>query len=463
MWFLLPRFEGCVAFEAEGSSLPGRSPEVLWETALGQLELQVTRPNFDTWLRHTRGLRFDSTGFVVGASSDFAVEWLRLRMRPLIATTLSRILSEPVTISFEVIGTQPQAVLDNNEREDRPRAHTSSLTFDRNLTFDTFTVVENNRLAQLEAVRVGAGTSSYNPLILSGEPGLGKTHLLHAIAHAASGAGREVILLTGEEFVDRYGASVRAGRPHSFRDAYRECSLFLLDDLGFLASRPGSQEQFFHLFNTLHSSGRCVVMSTPKLPATLSGLSPHLRSRLQAGLTVQLSLPPAHERLLILAAKAATLQRPLPTDVLELIAAQPYPSIREFEGALNRVAAFADLHSAPPTLETARQALSPFHTLPPAPTNDAILSAVLAHFHLSESQLSSPSRARDITYARHIAMYLLRQLAQRPLAEIGTRLGNRDHSTVLSGYRRIARERDALATTRSDLEQIEAALERSEA
>ena len=463
MWLLMPKIGCRIPHEAEGTFLADRSPEVLWEATLGQLELQVTRPNFDTWLRHTRGLHFEDDAFVVGAQSDFAVEWLRQRLRPLVTHTLSRILGRQVSVSFEVIGAATaSAAASDYQTESPPAVHTLSLPFDRRLTFDAFTTFDSNRLARRAAERVADGSSSYNPLVLAGEPGLGKSHLLHAIAHTAAAMGQRVILLTGEEFVDRYGHAVRAGQPHTFRDAYRQCSLFLLDDLGFLASRPGSQEQFFHLFNTLHSTGRGVVISTATLPATLSGLSPHLRSRLQAGLTLELSLPSAAERLLILEAKSANLQRPLPTPILELIAEQPYPSIREFEGALNRVAAFADLHSAPPTLDSARVALSPFHTPPRPPSIDSIVSAVLAHFHVSEHQLSSPSRARDIAYARHIAMYLMRQLAQRPLAEIGTRLGNRDHSTVLSGYRRIARERDSLASTQSDLEQIEAAIERSQ-
>ena len=440
--------------------MPERSPRALWETALGQLELQVTRPNFDTWLRHTTGLRLEHDTLVVSVPSDFAIEWLRSRMSALINRTVSQVFGRQVSVSFEVIGLH-QLVPDlpsHNEHSKPPR--TPPLELDGRFTFDSFIVVESNRMAYRIARQIASDTSKYNPFLLCGPPGIGKTHLLHAIAHAAVGTGRQVILLTGEAFVSRYGETVRRGHPHSFRETLSQCDLFLLDDLQFLATRAGSQEQFFHLFNTLCSSKRRVVMTSDVPPAQLLGLSAHLRSRLQAGLTIDLPLPNSSERLHILRAKSRPHARSLSDEVLQLIAEQPYASIREFEGALNRIIAFADLHSSQLTLDAAKAALSPFHSPPRPPSVDTILKTVCSHFHITQDQLRSPSRARDITYARHIAMYLLRCLSQRPLAEIGTLLGNRDHSTVLSGYRRIAQERESLATTRTDLEQLEATLKK---
>ncbi len=440
--------------------MPNRSAQTLWETVLGQLELQVTRPNFETWLRNTVGLRMDESQLVVGVPSDFAVEWLRSRMSSLINRTVSQLLDSPVSISFQVLGAQlASAALTSTGGQPTAASTLPRPDLNPHFTFQSFTAVKSNRLAYRAARRVASADSSYNPLVLFGAPGLGKTHLLHAIGQHAAHAGRRVVALTGEEFVDRYGKAVRAGHPHTFRDQFEDCEFLLLDDLPFLATRTASQEQFFHTFNTLHAADCYLVITLDAHPDTLAGLSPRLRSRLLAGLSIELLPPAPSERLEILLAKAAHLTHPLTKPILQLIAEQPYQNIRELEGALNRVAAYADLTDTPLSPATAQRALQPL--LPPHQEHspDTILQTVCSHFHLSLELLASPSRARDITYARHIAIYLLRQYTQRPLAEIGQLFGGRDHSTILNGYQRIHQELTSLPQTRTDVHQLETALQ----
>ena len=439
--------------------MPDRSPQALWETALGQLELQVTRPNFETWLRETVGLRIEHQRFVVGAPSDFAVVWLESRLNPLINRTISQLLGDSISVSFEVLGIQPIAPVSSDSPIAQSPTEPPPPDLNPRLTFGTFAVVESNRLAYRAARRVAAGKKNgYNPLILCGPPGLGKTHLLHAIAHEAASSGKHVVLLTCKEFAERYAKTVRDGHRHEFLDTYRHVDVLLLDDLQFLTTRPGSQEQFFHIFNALYSKDRLLVLTSDAPPQALDGLSLHLSSRLQAGLTVTVQLPPQAERLEILLAKVADIENAPPEPILRLIAQQRCQHIRELEGALNRVVAYADLTGKPYTIDLAKQALSPLSESPSSPLPDEILKAVCKHFHLSLNQITGPSRARDITYARHIAMYLLRHSSQRPLAEIGKLLGNRDHSTVLSGCRRIKRELTSLPQTHTDIQQLEAAL-----
>jgi chromosomal replication initiator protein len=435
--------------------LPERSPEAVWEAALGQLELQVTRPNFETWLRTTVGLRLDGDQFVVGVASDFCVEWLRSRMNPLINRTVSAIVGTPVSVSFQVLGAPslaaPASPAVAPAGQHRPELNPA-------LTFASFTVVKSNRLAYRAARKVASGDATYNPLVLSGPPGLGKTHLLHAIGHAALEAGRTVVALTTEAFVDRFASAVRRGAAHTFGELFHHCDLLLLDDLRFLATKSRSQEQFFHIFNKLHANGCVVVLTVDASLENIPGLSDALLSRLRAGLALELTPLTAEDRAQILKAKAARLAQPLPQPVIDLIAAQPYETVRELEGALNRAAAYADLSDTDLSSASVLRALYPLQAEPPAPSPEAILEVVARHFGVSRQQLASASRARDITYARHIAMYLLRSFASQPLTQIGQLLGGRDHTTVLHGYQRIEKERAALPETRDVLDTLEASL-----
>ncbi len=436
--------------------MPARTPRALWETALGQIELQVTRPNFDTWLRDTVGLAMEDGRFVVGVPSDFALEWLKSRMSATIDRALSQLLGHPISTSFEVLGLQnPDPPLPSNGDSPTASARPRAPNLNPRLTFESFTVVESNRLAYRAARQIASGDSPYNPLVIWAPSGLGKTHLLHAIARERVRAGGSVALLTGEQFVDGYARSVRAGHPHTFRDAYRQCALFILDDLQFLASRSASQEQFFHTFDALLSQECQLVAAIDQPPHSLTGFSCHLRSRLEAGLTVEISSPSRSEQRRILQAKAARLPSRPSTAVLDLILHQSHADIRTLEGALNRAAAYLTLSDRPPALESIRQALHPFQQPPEPPSPSSVLQAVSSHFGLSLDDLAGPSRARDVAYARHVAMYLLRRCAYCSLTHIGQLLGGRDHSTALNGCRRIDRELASLSSTRSDVSQLQ--------
>jgi chromosomal replication initiator protein len=436
-----------------------RSPQTLWETALGQLELQVTRPNFETWLRNTTGLRLDGDCLVVGVPTDFALEWLRSRMSPLINRTVSQLTGSTTSVAFAVLGAQPAvAAPSTNGRHPQPAVVTPPADLNPRLTFESFTVVKSNRLAYRAARKVASGRSDFNPLVLSGEPGLGKTHLLHGIGHQALRQGKRVVLLTGEAFVDRFVRTLRAGEPAAFRALFDDCDLLLLDDAQFLASRKASQEQFFHIFNSLHGLGSSVVLTLDNDPSGVAGLSARLASRLMAGLTVALLPPPSSERLEILQVKASHLRRPLSASILRLVADQAYKSVRELEGALNRVAAYADLSNSPLSPDQARQALHPLVAESEQPSAELIVQVVCRYFHIAPDQIAGPTRARGITYARHIAMYLLHERASCSLSQIGQLLGHRDHTTVLSGCRRIEGERTTFPQTRAALAEIDVLL-----
>jgi len=445
-------------------AMTSTSPQAVWETALGQLELQVTRSNYDTWLRGTLGLRFDDGVFVVGAASDFATEWLRSRLRPLIAKTLAGIVGFQVSVTFEVLGAStPGHTLPSSPQSDKPTrgADTSSL-FHPRFTFSSFVPGEENRLARAAAQAVAGGPEpSYNPLVLYGPPGIGKTHLLHAIGHAALSEGRQPVLASAERFVNDFVTSLQTRSVGAFRARYRYCDVLLLDDLQFLEGKPQTQDEFFHTFNDLHTAEKQIVVSCDRPPSQLCGLAERLRSRLHWGLLAELRPPGRETRLAILRAKASVLRVDLPSDILDLIVHTAAESIRDLEGGLNRVVALATLTRVPISTELASRALEPFASRPhQPPTPQGVIAQVCQHFNIQPQDLTGPSRKRHTSYTRHVVMYLLRHESQQSLHQIGSLLGGRDHSSVLQGCRRIEREITSLPQTQRDIEALRSSLYR---
>ncbi|MEX1254018.1 MAG: DnaA/Hda family protein [Dehalococcoidia bacterium] len=441
--------------------MPSRTAHELWETALGQLELQVTRPNFETWLRSTTGLRYDSDALVVGVPSDFVLEWLRGQLAGPINKTVSQLAGDPLSVNFEVLGAQRLTPPANNGRKPAPPSSTLPFRPNARFTFDTFSVVDSNRLAYRAAQQVAAGDAAYNPLIICGSPGLGKTHLLHAIAQHAAAARKAVALMTADDFVNDFTSTVRAGQPATFRAGFNGCDLFLLDDLQTLSTKPGSRRQFFHLFESLSSTGCAFALASDTPPANLPQIPTQLLSRLEAGLTVELQPPSPAERLRIVKTLASGYPTPPSADVLRLIADSAtggHGSVRHLVGSLNRIIAYGELTGSPVPVEAAPGVLAPLRQLPGELTPSTVLDAVCRHFHISSEQIAGPSRAHDVAYARHIAMYLLRTYNQQPLTRIGQLLGGRDHTTVLYGYERVQRDLRSFPRTRADLEQLESAL-----
>jgi chromosomal replication initiator protein len=431
-----------------------------WGTALGQLQLQVTRPNFETWLKDTIGLRAENGTFVIGTPSDFVSEWLSAKMGPVIAKTVASILGREVQIRFQVIGTGSNGHANGNGSS---RAHgdpapvnaatpspttasPSSRRLNPKLTFERFVVGESNHLAWASATAVAEQPAeAYNPLFIYGGSGLGKTHLLQAVAHRLTAANLQVIYATSEQFTNEFTTALPQGRQEEFRRKYRSPDALLLDDVQFLGGKDKTQEEFFHTFNDLHHDGRQVIVTSDCSPLQMDGLERRLCSRFNWGLLADIQPPDAETRLAILRRKAGEQGIEIAPDVEALLVDLAQDSVRDLEGLLNRVAAYARLIDAPITAETASQALSALTpalpTTPPPP--QTILDTCTRYFNVTPAVLSGPSRAKAIAEARHVAMYLLREDAQLPLKHIGHLLGNRDHSTVIHACRKI----DAIATT----------------
>jgi len=424
----------------------------IWDAALGQLQIHVTRPNYDTWLKNTTGIRFDSSTFVVGVPTEFVREWLSTRMGSLVSRTVGAIIGQPLEVTYEIVGTNSHNSANGHNGAGMPlsNGHAAQAVISRpqipvqlnpRNTFNNFVVADGNRIAAAAAACAAEEPGKdYNPLFIYSTPGLGKTHLLQAIALKAAQRGHNPLYVTSEQFTNDFVTAIAQGRADEFRRRYRSVQLLLVDDVQFFAGKNRTQEEFFYTFNDLHSAGCQLVVAGDRPPPSLNGLESRLCSRFQWGLIADIQPPDEETRLAILMSKAAILDVTLPTDVARILAARATDNVRELEGLLNRVVAFARLTASklsPALAERALTALTPI----PAPCDDpqAITTSVATYFNVSVQALTGKSRAKPIAEARHVAMFLLREDADLALKQIGLILGHRDHSTIIHGINKITR------------------------
>ncbi|WP_371480376.1 chromosomal replication initiator protein DnaA [Kitasatospora sp. NBC_00315] len=348
----------------------------------------------------------------------------------------------------------PGAPPAGGSRKDEPAARLNP-----KYLFDTFVIGASNRFAHAAAVAVAeAPAKAYNPLFIYGESGLGKTHLLHAIGHYSRSLfpGTRVRYVSSEEFTNEFINSIRDGKADAFRKRYRDMDILLVDDVQFLASKESTQEEFFHTFNTLHNANKQIVLSSDRPPKQLITLEDRLRNRFEWGLITDVTPPELETRIAILRKKAIQEQLNAPADVLEFIASRITRNIRELEGALIRVTAFANLNRAPVDLELAGIVLKDLipggdEDAGPEITAQVIMQQTAAYFGLGVDDLCGSSRSRVLVTARQIAMYLCRELTDLSLPKIGAQFGGRDHTTVMHADRKI---RSLMAERRSIYNQV---------
>ncbi|MEV4612319.1 chromosomal replication initiator protein DnaA [Kitasatospora sp. NPDC049258] len=348
----------------------------------------------------------------------------------------------------------PGAPPAGGSRKDEPNARLNP-----KYLFDTFVIGASNRFAHAAAVAVAeAPAKAYNPLFIYGESGLGKTHLLHAIGHYSRSLfpGTRVRYVSSEEFTNEFINSIRDGKADAFRKRYRDIDILLVDDVQFLASKESTQEEFFHTFNTLHNANKQIVLSSDRPPKQLITLEDRLRNRFEWGLITDVTPPELETRIAILRKKAIQEQLNAPADVLEFIASRITRNIRELEGALIRVTAFANLNRAPVDLELAGIVLKDLipggdEDAGPEITAQVIMQQTAAYFGLGVDDLCGSSRSRVLVTARQIAMYLCRELTDLSLPKIGAQFGGRDHTTVMHADRKI---RSLMAERRSIYNQV---------
>jgi chromosomal replication initiator protein len=418
--------------------------EQAWQSVLAQLQMDMPRASFDTWVRDTRPLAYEDGMITVGVRNAYARDWLESRLAPTVGKLLIETLNSNVAVKFVVsqanektASTDPEpdpASIEITPPEPKPR----HVTLNPRYTFDTFVVGSGNRLAHAACQAVAEKPArAYNPLFLYGGVGLGKTHLLHAIGNACHASGLNVLYVSSEEFTNDMINAIRTHTTQAFREKYRSADVLLVDDIQFIAGKESTQEEFFHTFNTLHGQDKQIIVSSDRPPKSLVTLEERLRSRFEWGLTADIHAPDFETRLAILRSKAERTGRQVSDEILESIAKRVQSNIRELEGALNRIIAFADLSGSSLTPDIVEVALSDLMPSRGDIEPSYVVDLVARKFGLTAEKLLSRDRTKEVALPRQIAMYLLREEAKISFPQIGEVLGGRDHSTVMSAYDKI--------------------------
>jgi len=415
-----------------------------WQTALGQLQLEMPKAAFDTWVRDTELISFDDNIFRIGVQNAYACDWLESRLRSTVTRLLTGALGKPIDVQFVVChtGTQdevttPEDIAPNFESEKASANGGQSLN--SRYSFDNFVVGTSNRLAQAASLAVAEKPAqTYNPLFLYGGVGLGKTHLLHAIGNMCVRNNQKVLYVSSEEFTNDLISAIRSRTTQAFREKYRLIDVLLVDDIQFIAGKESTQEEFFHTFNTLHGQNKQIIMTSDRPPKAMVTLEERLRSRFEWGLTADIQPPDYETRAAILHSKADQGGYNVSPEILEIIAHRFQANIRELEGALTRVMAYADLRGMALDKDLVDASLADLMPQTKDVAPEQIISTVAGEFAITKKELLSRSRTHRIALPRQVAMYILREEAAISLPQIGLLLGGRDHTTVMYGYDKIA-------------------------
>jgi chromosomal replication initiator protein len=420
--------------ERNRPNISGSRGEVIdaWKAASEELRARLGG-NFDAWFGHVEAISIEGGTLVLSAPDEHTREWLQERLHPAVRNALA-VAGYPHLTPVYIAEPRPSTA--GTPSVDQK----AKFGFNPHYTFSEFIVGSGNRLAHASALAcVDKPGQTYNPLVLYGGVGVGKTHLLQAIGQEAVDQSRGTVLyVTSETFTNELILAIREGATGAFRDRYRSVDFLLLDDIQFIAGKEATQEEFFHTFNALHQAGKQIVVTSDRHPGELRVLEDRLRSRFTWGLTADMQPPDLETRIAILRSKSIVRERRLPETVLNAVATRVGSNVRELEGTLNRVLAVADMLGTEPSMEVVRSVIGePGGEGVMARPSD-VLQAVSAYYRVKPAELSGPQRERGIAFARQIAMYLLREESKLSLLEVGSYLGGRNHSTVIYGCDKIA-------------------------
>lgn len=467
----------------------------VWEQVLKIMEKEVIKPIFP-WIQASIPLSLTDTCMEIGTPKQFIKDWLEARYMSTIEQTVQFVTKKPITVKLinlnledesssaeplpelipeEAAATQTvqpveTAIAQQSPEKNAPTSESS--LFDKPIlpeeklsnlnpkyTFETFVIGNSNRFAHAASLAVAEVPAKvYNPFFIYGGVGLGKTHLMHAIGHRIlqHHPKMKVLYISSEKFTNELINSIRDGNPESFRNKYRNIDVLLVDDIQFLSKKEHTQEEFFHTFNTLHEANKQIIISSDRPPKEIPTLEDRLRSRFEWGLITDIQPPDLETRIAILRKKALLENLNVPNDVMVYIASRIDNNIRELEGALIRVMAYASLTNQVIDIQICTEALKDIlpNNKPKQLTPDLIQDIVASYFKLKIEDLTAKKRTRNLAFPRQIAMYLCRELTDTSLPRIGEIFGGRDHTTVMHAHDKISRERSEDAKLNATIKEL---------
>jgi chromosomal replication initiator protein len=446
--------------------------EQLWQAALGELELSISKANFTTWFKNTFIVSYDGKRVTVGVPNTFTKTWLENKYHKEILKALQNISSGQVKemiYRVESLHKIPRPPLPRNDSgivfatssaKKEVKEEKNGFGLNDRYTFDSFIVGKGNELAHAACQAVAQKPGEvYNPLFIYGGVGLGKTHLMQAIGHEAhkNFPKRKVIYVTCEKFTNEFIRSISQGNAEKFKEAYRSADVLLIDDIQFLAGKEGTQEEFFHTFNALHQHNKQIVISSDRPPKAIPALENRLVSRFEWGMIADIAQPDFETRVAILNAKCKEKDYPLSPEIVTLVANSVQSNVRELEGALNRIIAFHHLNNTTPSVNSVKSILSStshYQKRDGAITIKQIISLVADFYEIKIDGLMGNSRKKELVVPRQITMYLMREEGKCSYPTIGQELGNRDHTTAMHACEKIRRAVEEDEKIRQDINLI---------
>ena len=420
-----------------------------WDEILSTVkhEHDISDISFDTWIRPLEVYGVEgSTLYILVPSEQMTLSYISKKYYLPLKVTIAELTGTEYEIKF-ILPEQTKNIRTGNSGV--PKKNALSEKADRsnlnpNYTFDTFVVGESNKMAYAAARAVADGVGHYNPLFIYGDSGLGKTHLIYAIAHQirTTRPSAKIIYIKGDDFINEFIELVRAGRGSEFRAKYRDADLLLVDDVQFVAGKEQVQNEFFHTFNTLYEAGRQIVLTSDRPPSDMHLLDDRLRTRFEWGLLVDVQPPDFETRLAIVKNKAAQWGTVIDDDIARYIAENVTSNVRQLEGTMNKILAYRDLIGREMDADAAHRAVEDFmkKNANLAPTAAMIITETSRYFGIDEEVIKGPSRSREAVNARQAAMYLVRRMTNLSTPDIGREFGKRDHTTVLHSLEQIEKK-----------------------
>ena len=425
----------------------------IWDAALEIIKPDISPTSFNTWFLKIKPINYVNNTYYFLSENEFEKGILESRHIPLITNALAEVTGK--TGQVKIVLKEEDAMIPQNEAApqisitnvENKISNYQNNSMNPKYTFDSFVIGENNRFAHAACVAVSEAPSErYNPLFIYGGVGLGKTHLMQAIGHyiLSYAPHKKVVYVSCEKFTNDFIDAIQNKTNISFRNKYRSADILLIDDIQFLAKKEGTQEEFFHTFNTLHQENKQIVISSDRPPKEIPTLEERLRSRFESGLITDIYAPNFETRIAIIRKKAESFSDEIPNEVLSFIADSIHSNIRELEGALTTVFAYSKLHKVPINLDSAKNALKDIFRKKEdiVITGEYIKEVTAKYFNITVEDMNSKKRTRSISLPRQVAMYITREITDLSLPRIGEEFGGRDHSTVIHACQKIAEEMD---------------------